>query len=252
MYVYPAHAKDLLINTPRTTLLLQAHEGHDLRVAYYGSRIEASDVAAVYAAGALNRSAYPAFGTGCQDETALSVRHADGNMTLDMAVQGSTVAEEANATLTTVTLKDRLYPFTVDVCYRAYKNSDVIETWTVISHNEKKNVRLQQYASGFLPVRIGDVWISHLHGNWGAEAELTAEPLQPGLKVIKNTDGARNTQTDHPEIMISLDGRSEENREGSSEQRCVGAETTSCASTHAANTCTISLPVSTRNIPNTN
>ncbi len=212
MYVYPAHAKDLLINTPRTTLLLQAHEGHDLRVAYYGSRIEASDVAAVYAAGALNRSAYPAFGAGCQDETALSVRHADGNMTLDMAVQGSTVAEEANATLTTVTLKDRLYPFTVDVCYRAYKNSDVIETWTVISHNEKKNVRLQQYASGFLPVRIGDVWISHLHGNWGAEAELTAEPLQPGLKVIKNTDGARNTQTDHPEIMISLDGRPEENR----------------------------------------
>lgn len=204
-------AKDVLISTPRTTLLLQANEGEQLRVAYYGSRIEADDVAAVYAAEANSKEAYPAFGTGCQDETALSVQHADGNLTLDLAVQSVETSEEASATLTTVTLKDRLYPFTVDVCYRAHKEADVIETWTVIKNNEKKSIHLLQYASGFLPIRVGDVWISHLHGNWGAEAELTAEPLRPGVKVIKNTDGARNTMTDHPEVMFSLDGRPMEN-----------------------------------------
>lgn len=62
-----------------------------------------------------------------------------------------------------------------------------------------------------MPIRRGDVWISHLHGSWIAESDVTSEPLKPGMKTIKNMDGARNGQGDHAEIMFSLDGRPQEN-----------------------------------------
>ena len=39
---------------------------------------------------------------------------------------------------------DKLMPFTVKVFYKAYKNVDIIETWTEISHQEKKAITLKQ------------------------------------------------------------------------------------------------------------
>ena len=83
--------------------------------------------------------------------------------------------------------------------------------WTEISHQEKKAVTLKRYDSGHLVVRRGDVWLTHLHGDWCAEAAMTQEPLTAGLQVIRNTDGARNAHCDAPELMLSLDGQPQEN-----------------------------------------
>ncbi|MFS6554692.1 glycoside hydrolase family 36 N-terminal domain-containing protein, partial [Parabacteroides distasonis] len=88
---------------------------------------------------------------------------------------------------------------------------DVIETWTEIRHSEKKNVTLTKFASAQLPVRRGNVWISHLYGSWANEGRVSQEPLTPDMKVIKNRDGARNAHTDHAEVMLSLDGQPQEN-----------------------------------------
>ena len=49
-------------------------------------------------------------------------------------------------------MKDKVYPFYIDVFYKAFNDVDVIETWTEISHNEKGTVVLNQFASGYLPV----------------------------------------------------------------------------------------------------
>lgn len=207
----PANAKDLFVNTPNTTLLLQANENSALRILYYGSRIETKDMEAVRAGGAFYSKAYPDFGANCTEETALAVQHADGNLTLDLVVESSEEKNENGKNLTVIRLKDKLYPFYVNVCYRTAETSDVIETWTEISHKEKKTVVLKQFASGFLPIRQGDVWISHMHGSWGAEAFVTTEPLTPGLKVIKNLTAPRPSFDSHAEIMISLDGKPQEN-----------------------------------------
>ena len=67
----------------------------------------------------------------------------------------------------------------VNVCYRAWQDADVIESWTEISHQEKKQVVLNQFASGYLPIRRGDVWLSHLSGSWANEGVLKPEPLTP-------------------------------------------------------------------------
>ena len=212
----PMLAKDILVNTPNTTLLLKAEEGKPLHVSYYGERI--SSVSQVYDAFSLWEEAYPAFGAGCQEITALDVKHADGNMSTELVYRSDAQQAEANATVYTVTLKDKIYDFEVDVCYRAYNNCDVIETWTVIRNNEKKPIVLQKYASGFMPFRQGDAWVTHQHGSWGAESQITEEPLKAGVFEVHDMNGAKNAVINRPNIMVSLDGKPREN-----EGRVVGA-----------------------------
>ena len=200
------------VGTPRTSLVLEATEGQELKQLYYGSKLSAADLSVLNAAGGASRAAYPVYGSSfCQGETALAVSHADGNLSLDLAVTGVDVRDDGDATLTTVSLKDKVYPLRVDVCYRAYHGVDIIETWTEISHDERGTVTLNQFASGYLPIRRGTVWLSSLYGAWANEAQLLQEPLAPGMKVIKNKDGLRNSHTAHAEVMFSLDGRPREN-----------------------------------------
>ena len=74
-----------------------------------------------------------------------------------------------------------------------------------------KPVVLNQFASAYLPIRRGNVWLSSLYGSWANEGRLVQEPLEPGMKIIKNKDGVRNSHTAHAEVMFSLDGRPQEN-----------------------------------------
>ena len=212
----PVLAKDILVNTPNTTLLLKAEEGKPLHVSYYGEKV--TNVDQVYDAFSLWEEAYPAFGAGCQEITALDVKHADGNMSTELVYQSDSQQKEANATVYTITMKDKLYDFVVDVCYRAYSNCDVIETWSVIRNNEKKPIVLQKYASGFMPFRQGDAWVTHQHGSWGAESQITEEPLKAGVFEVHDMNGAKNAVVNRPNIMVSLDGKPCEN-----EGRVVGA-----------------------------
>ena len=207
----PAVAETVEVATPHTSLVVDATEGQELKQLYYGDRLTAADLAALADAGGASYAAYPVYGMNCQSETALAVKHADGNLSLQMEVTGVDKKAEGKATVTTIKMKDKKYPFYVNVCYKTYSDADVIETWTEISHGEKGTVVLNQFASGYLPVRRGTVWLSSLYGAWANEAQVCQEPLKPGMKVIKNKDGLRNSHTAHAEVMFSLDGRPREN-----------------------------------------
>lgn len=204
-------AQQLSISTPNTSLVLEAPAGGELKYLYYGNRLTDNDLQNLSCSGSPTFSAYPVYGMNCPGETALAVRHADGNMTLQMEVIKSDTKDNDKDVTTTIYLKDKVYPFYVNVCYKAYKDVDVIETWTEISHDEKKAVTLNQFASAYLPIRRGNVWLSSLYGSWGNEARLNQEPLHPGMKVIANRDGVRNSHTSHAEVMFSLDGKPQEN-----------------------------------------
>ena len=128
--------------------------------------------------------------------------HADGNWTTDLTVDKVETSTLDNAKLTAITLKDKVYPFQVRLYYKAYNDIDMIETWSEISHTEKKTVVLKRFDSGHFLIRRGDVWISHLHGSWASETHVTTEPLTPGIKMIENVDGARNGHLDHPEVLF--------------------------------------------------
>ena len=201
---------EVTIETPNTQLLLTAWEGGDLRQSFYGEK--SATLQQLRDAGDdLSFEALPAFGAvGATHLPALQVQHMDGDNNLEMQVTDYQTRDEARAKIHIFTMKDKVQPFTVRIFYKAYKNVDVIETWTEIEHQEKKAVTLKRYDSGHLVLRQGDVWVTHLHGNWGAEAEPTMEPLTQGVKTIRNSDGARNSHLDAPELMLSLDGRPQE------------------------------------------
>ena len=200
-------AKDVFVNTPKTTLMLAVNEGEAPRVHYYGSRLKAHQAQEVYDAKSVNYEAYPAFSRDSFDETALSVTHSDGNMSTELVVTGY----KQEGDLTIISLKDKKYDFFVDLYYKANSQSDVIETWTVIRNGEKKAIKLEQYASGVIALRQEGAWLTHFHGSWGQEATMTEEPLSAGLKVIVNHDGVRTAMDDRAEVMISLDGKPQEN-----------------------------------------
>ena len=197
--------------TPSTEMVLSARQGGDLQIQYFGGRLSDADAENLMAAGAARHSAYRAYGLWCASEASLGVTHADGNMSTSLRVESVDKVSEPSAEVVRIRMKDTVYPFYVTVCYRAYQDVDMIETWTEIENLEKKPVTLTRFDSGSLPVRVGDVWLSHLHGTWASEGRLVQEPLERGMMVIKNKDGSRNSHTDHSEVMFSLDGKPQEN-----------------------------------------
>ena len=199
------------ITTPNTELVLKADQGSELQIQYFGSRLSDADAKVLEAAGVPNHNAYQPYGIWCASEASLGVTHADGNLSTVLKVEGVATEDEPTAKVTRIKLKDTVYPFYVTVCYRAYQDVDMIETWTEIQNLEKKPVTLTRFDSGYLPIRVGDVWVSHLHGTWANEGLLVQEPLEREMLVIKNKDGSRNSHTDHAEVMFSLDGKPQEN-----------------------------------------
>lgn len=204
-------AQNISISTTKTSLVLSAPVGEELKYIYYGSKLSEADFRAINSAEKGNLSAYPVYGLNCPSETVLAVQHSDGSMALRLEVVNVETSRQKDTDLTIISLKDKVYPFYVKVCYKAYQDVDIIETWTELSHQEKKNVTLNQFASAYLPIRRGNVWLSHLYGAWANEGRLLQEPLEPGMKVIKNRDGVRNSHTAHAEVMFSLDGQPVEN-----------------------------------------
>lgn len=211
-------AQNICISTPNTSLVLKAQKGGELKYLYYGNKLSETDLENIEQSGNCNHNAYPVYGMNCPGEVALSVKHADGNMSTQMSVVDVDTHKDEQTTVTSIKLKDNVYPFYVDVYYKAYSDVDMIETWTEISHTEKKPVLLTQYSSAYLPIRRGNVWLSHLYGSWANEGQLVQELLEPGMTVIKNKDGVRNSHTSHAEVMFSLDGKPQEN-----EGRVIGA-----------------------------
>ena len=203
---------EVAISTPNTVLIVHADEGKDLRQDYYGAKT--ATLQQLRDAGdAFDFPALPAFGTVDMIHLpAIQVQHANGDQNLELHVTDYQRKDDAGAVVHTFTMQDKLLPVEVKLCYKAWQTVDIIETWTEITHQEKKPVTLKRYDSGHLTIRRGDVWLTHMHGDWAAETDVTQEPLTRGLQVIRNSDGARNAHLDAPEVMLSLDGEPREDR----------------------------------------
>ena len=207
-----AWAEQVVIQTKNTTMVLNVEGNKQPQYVYYGTRLSDYDLQNLQLPRNGRMDAYPAYGMNCPAEAAIAIRHADGNMS---TVLGSDYVDEiegdGNNREYRIRLVDPVYPVTVDLCYRAVFDEDIIETWTEIKNGENKPVTLTQFASCSLPIRRGNVWLSHFYGSWANEAQLVEEPILAGEKVIKNKDGSRNSHTDHAEVMFSLDGKAREN-----------------------------------------
>ena len=217
-------AEKLELRTPSNSLVVEVNQGQEPQFLYFGPVLKAQDVAHLQKPNDANWSRadlYPAYGaTHTQNEVCLAMRHADGNMSTQLLVDSwkqddlNDVApngEKRQGKQLTITLKDPLYPTTVNLYYIAYRDVDMIESWTYITNGEKKTVTLTQFYNPLVYVHRSDVHCTHFHGSWASEAQLVESKLESGMLVIKNKDGARNATMDRNEVMLSLDGPAREN-----------------------------------------
>ena len=207
--VQTASAEQVVVQTKNTTMVLNVDEGKQPQYVYFGAKLSDSDLQHMQRTHGGRMDAYPAYGMNCPAEAAFAMTHADGNLSTALIATGDVEQEGA---ITRIRMKDPVYPITVDLCYMSRPEVDMIETWTEIKNGEAKTVTLTQFASICLPIRRGNVWLSHFYGSWGNEARLCEEPVTPGEKIIKNKDGVRNSHTDHAEVMFSLNGKGQENQ----------------------------------------
>lgn len=196
-----ANGEIVNISSPSSSLLLDAEKGKSLKFLYYGKKLIDNDIT-VIATTAAKTDFYPVYGLGNSCKTALAATMPDGNMTLDLAVD-TIVTDGA---VTSIRMSDKVYPLDVDIRFRTFPDCDIIETWTEIRNNTRKDVVLREFASAHLPIPYGDVYLSSLYGTWANEARLEERPLPHGVVEIYNTDGVRNSQSSHAEVMFSLDG----------------------------------------------
>lgn len=204
--------QDVYVNTAHTTLLLLAKPGETPRLAYYGARISENEGSEVWGIGSsLNQTACPTFNGSTAEGTVLSVCHTDGQIALDLEVKRVERDAVDGGERITIHTADRVQPVNVDLCFRTYEASDVIEAWTEITHTEKGDITLLKYATAVLPLNGPDVWVSNLYGKWANEAMLNETRLTTAGLSFGGHNGVLNNQSDRAEVMVSLDGPGREN-----------------------------------------
>jgi alpha-galactosidase len=155
---------------------------------------------------------YPQAGDGYIWEPALQARHADGNTSTSLRYVGTTRTNETpNRELTRIQLRDPEYPFEASLCFRAYRDCDVIEQWVEIQHQESAPVTLERMASAALLLTPQNLYLTHFSGDWAAEMKPTIERLTPGTKILDSKIGVRAHQFGNPSFVLSLDGPPLEN-----------------------------------------
>lgn len=205
-----------VLNTTNTSIAFDLDKGKESQILYYGVKLD--DTSQIKDAGYGANRLYPAYGLIGADEAAISLSYPDGNKTLKLLVSDYQLSKWEDGETLCIESKDPQYPFTLKEYFKTYNNSDMIETWVEMINEGKKPIVLNRFDSGHLAFRVGDVWISSLYGTWANEGRVNTEALTRGTKVIKNIDGTRNSHTSHSEVMISLDGKPQEN-----EGRVIGA-----------------------------
>ena len=203
-----ASGETITISTQDVQLVYKVDDQNKLRQCYFGSSIH-GDAAEVQMT---KNDAFPTFGTSYVNEPALRAVHADGNTSTELAYVSHTTAQEADGVqYTEITLRDTYFPFDVVLCFNAYQKENVIEAWTVISHNEKKPVMHYNYASSHLFFSEPTYYLTQFYGEWADEMKMKEMQLTRGKKVLESKLGVRSNQHAHACFLLGLDAPAQEN-----------------------------------------
>ncbi|MGN7204913.1 alpha-galactosidase [Pedobacter sp. SAFR-022] len=202
------------VETKNTALVLQSDAKNNLGLIYFGRKLsqptEYNAISAMYKqtedyTGVAN-AAYTSSGSRNLFEPAITVRHADGNNSLDLRYLRHTVEKlDSNVSLITVFLKDPVYAFDVNLFYKVYFNEDVVEQWSSIKNNEKGNVVLKKFASANLYFKGEGFWLNQYHGDWAKEMRPEESKLTHGIKTLDTKLGTRANLFQPSVFMISMD-----------------------------------------------
>lgn len=154
----------------------------------------------------------PPYGNGVLTEPALQATHADGNTSTELLYTNHKTERLGDGiTQTVISLKDPVYPFSVDIHIKCYESVGMMEIWNTITHNEKGVVTLYRYASASPLLKAKRYRLTQFIGNYKREATLAEEELTTGIKVLDSKLGIRANQMRIPSFLLSLNGEAGEN-----------------------------------------
>ena len=208
------------IATDNHMILMQTDNLNRLRTIYFGKPLqnqsEFEAVGSNYSydennSGIYNSSYTPA-GTWNLSEPAIQVKHADGNPSLELKYSSYKKEQiDANTSITSIVLKDPVYPFEVVLFYKIWSKENVIEQWTEIRHKEKKAVVLQKYASANLYFSNKDFYLTSFQGEYLKEMQPIETKLEQGIRTIDSKLGTRAMLLQTPNFIISFGKPASEN-----------------------------------------
>ena len=208
------------VATEDNMLLLQTDNTNRLRTVYFGKPLENANEYAAVSAGynydefnsGIYNSSYTPSGTWNLSEPAIQVKHADGNPSLELKYVSHEIDKiDANISVTTVFLKDPVYPFEVTLFYKVWAKENIIEQWTEIKHKEKKPVLLQKYASANLYFANKDFYLTSFQGEYLKEMQPIETKLLQGIRTIDSKLGTRAMLLQTPNFMVSFGKPASEN-----------------------------------------
>lgn len=134
---------------------------------------------------------------------AVQVRFADGVRDLELNWTGESHTDHELV----LTFADRHYPLTVEAHFRVYADTDVMERHLVLRHTGTEDadgpvtVVRADSATWTVP-RLNGYRLSQVHGQWGAETQLTRTELPYGETVLSSR---RGTTSHHANPWVMLD-----------------------------------------------
>ncbi|MFG3022483.1 alpha-galactosidase [Streptomyces sp. NPDC048254] len=134
---------------------------------------------------------------------AVQVRFADGVRDLELRWTGETRSAHELA----LTFSDRHYPLTIEAHFRVHADTDVMERHLVLRHTGTEaadgpvTVVRADSATWNVP-RLNGYRLSQVHGQWGAETQLTRTELPYGETVLSSR---RGTTSHHANPWVMLD-----------------------------------------------
>lgn len=197
------------VTTDDVEMVLQVGQDGRLYQSYLGKKLTHDGDLAFLPMGT---EAYLTHGMEDYFEPAIHIVHNDFNSSLLLKYVSHSVNQLSDGVSETViTLKDDQYPVTVKLHYIAYAKENLIKTFTEISHQEKKAVKLQKFASSMLHLNRSKYFLTEFAGDWAHEVNMTEQPLSFGKKVIDTKLGSRANMFCSPFFLLALDKESEEN-----------------------------------------
>jgi alpha-galactosidase len=213
-----ARSETIHISTNQTALVLQTAQNGRLFQLYLGPRLSAPDdynnLTGKLKSGSDGQAweVYPVSGTETYFEPAFGIRHNDGNMATVLQYVSHTARKISDdVTETVIILKDALYPVQVKLYYRSFAKDNIIQSWSEISHNEKKPVNISRYASSMLYWKRSQYFLTEFSGDWAKEVNMSTAPLNFGKKMIDSKLGARADMHVSPFFTVGLGNTPREN-----------------------------------------
>lgn len=208
-------AQTISITTDHTQLVLQVNSQKRLCQTYLGERLSGqTDLSGLSMPQAgLSSScirgleAYPVMGTEDYYEPTFEIRHADGNPTSVLKYR----QHSQQGDLTSIVLRDEVYPVEVTLYYKVFPKEDIIQQWAEIRHEEKGKVYLGRYASSMLYFEAPNYYLNEFASDWAKEMQMLDQELKFGKKVVDSRLGTRANLMAQPFFEVGLGGPVREN-----------------------------------------